>query len=435
MKAHNILVSPLCSSLTGRCLLVAGLLGLGACDSAPIDTIEPPMELRSGTMAPDPSVSAVGVGDGTSCVVTDDGKVKCWGQNEHGQLGQDATIDTLDGQTPDTVPFVDLGGPAQDVHTNGTQTVVLMVDGSVRVLGWGNDQPVGSEALITTLDLGGPAAALTLGSDFGCARMLDGGIRCWGANDHGQLGQTLGSAAPSVNTVAVGGDVIDLSAGAQHACAVLDTGAVRCWGRNTNGQLGYGHTSDIFDPATAGDVPLGGSATQVATGAEHTCARLDTGAARCWGRNAEGQLGYGMELAVGSVITPAAAGDVPVGSPVQQLVAGAEHTCAVVDGGNLRCWGNNDLGQLGRGDTESIGDNETPAGPMLDLGTHDAQDVFAGPTSHNTFVRLDDGGLRSWGDNDVGQLGHGELALVGDEPSEIPGGLPDIVVRDDDDDS
>ncbi len=78
-----------------------------------------------------------------------------------------------------------------------------------------------------------------------------------------------------------------------HSCVVLTGGVVRCWGNNEYGQLGYGHTNNIGDdenPASAGDVNVGGIVTQIAVGRIHTCALLNTGAVRCWGNNEHGGI-------------------------------------------------------------------------------------------------------------------------------------------------
>src|SRR5207249_6936380 len=98
--------------------------------------------------------------------------------------------------------------------------------------------------------------------------------------------------------VDVGGPVVQLTAGGLHTCALLEGGKIRCWGNNQYGQLGYGHTLSIGDdetPASAGDVRIGDDvkAVRVVAGANHTCAVLDTGAVRCWGLANFGKLGYG----------------------------------------------------------------------------------------------------------------------------------------------
>lgn len=119
--------------------------------------------------------------------------------------------------------------------------------------------------------------------------------------------------------VDVGGSVMQIVAGGFHTCALLSTGAVRCWGDGNEGQLGYANNNDIGDdelPASAGDIDIGGSVIQIASGNSHVCALLSTGAVRCWGRAAEGQLGYGNVDFIGNDESPAFAGDVDVGGPL-----------------------------------------------------------------------------------------------------------------------
>ena len=108
-------------------------------------------------------------------------------------------------------------------------------------------------------------------------------------------------------------------------------------------------------------MPVGGSVVQVATGDFHTCALLTTGNVRCWGLNDLGQLGYGNTENIGDDETPAEVGDVPVGGSVVQLEASENQTCAVLTSGSVRCWGANNRGQLGYGNTNTLGDDETPA--------------------------------------------------------------------------
>jgi hypothetical protein len=151
---------------------------------------------------------------------------------------------------------------------------------------------------------------------------------------------------------------VEIGAGPGHTCVRLDTGAVRCWGDGSDGALGYGSAGFIFDASAVGDVPLGGKAVQLAVGGHHTCARLETGAVRCWGLNGAGQLGYGNLDSVGDDETPESVGDVPLGGTAVELAAGENHTCARLDTGAIRCWGNGLDGRLGHGNTESIGDDE-----------------------------------------------------------------------------
>jgi hypothetical protein len=87
--------------------------------------------------------------------------------------------------------------------------------------------------------------------------------------------------------------VRQLATGAMHSCALLESGAVRCWGMNDHGQLGAGDVADRWTPT---EVVLGGRAAQIAAAGKLTCALLEDGALRCWGENAYGQVGDGSRV-------------------------------------------------------------------------------------------------------------------------------------------
>jgi alpha-tubulin suppressor-like RCC1 family protein len=166
--------------------------------------------------------------------------------------------------------------------------------------------------------------------------------------------------------VNLGGTAVQVAAGAAHTCALLDTGEVRCWGVGNSGALGYGNQNDIGDdevPASAGAVAVGGRVIELSSGGTaNTCALLEGGRVRCWGSGAFGQNGYGNTQNIGDDETPASAGDVDVGGPVVQLDSAIFKTCALLDSGRVRCWGNGGFGALGYGNGETIiGDDETPA--------------------------------------------------------------------------
>src|SRR5690606_38386502 len=105
---------------------------------------------------------------------------------------------------------------------------------------------------------------------------------------------------------------------------------------------------------------------QITAGVYHTCALLSSGAVRCWGSSTFGQLGYGNTNTIGDNELPSSVGPVSVGGTVEKIVAGGFHTCALLTTGDLRCWGANESGQLGYGHTNPIGDNELPSsvGPV-----------------------------------------------------------------------
>lgn len=432
-------------------------LALGACDPQPEGCPEGRLDLREGeSFEPRESLHQASLGLGTTCSTTSAGDVKCWGRNEHGQLGQ-GHRDTLgDDETPDSFSFVAVGSPIAEVQTNGEQTFARTVDG--RILAWGanrghelglvhavelgDDETPASATVTTEVRIGGVATQLALGQGFACVRLENGGVRCWGTNEHGQLGQghteRVGDdeAPNQMPPIELGAAAVDIAAGAEHACAVLLGGSVRCWGSGSEGQLGHGDIESIGDdelPTNVGEVDVGAAVVDIVAGGMHTCAMLDSGSVRCWGRAREGQLGRGDVEAIGDDEAPSEGGDTFVGGAVVGLAAGSMHTCAVLVTGALRCWGSGEHGQLGLGSTETIGDDEAPAiGGIVDLGERRARAVFNGPLSNSTCVLLDDEHLRCWGDNDVGQLGNGTTLRLGDEPQEGGGDLPDVIVIGDD---
>ncbi|MCY1020115.1 RCC1 domain-containing protein [Pyxidicoccus sp. MSG2] len=255
--------------------------------------------------------------------------------------------------------------------------------------------------------------SIRAGESHTCVLFDNANVRCWGLNSSGQLGyeHTLdigdNEHPYTAGNVAVVGNALQVVTGSNHTCALLEGGFVRCWGGNTHGQLGYGHTANIGDGepvASEGYVGLGGRAVKLAAGAEHTCAVLNTGKVRCWGANTYGQLGQGHTQDVGNNEWVWSAGDVDVGGLVQDITAGASHTCALLTTGKVRCWGQAELGQLGYGNFAAIGDNETPAtagdvdvgGPVLQLSAGKA----------HTCALLSTGRVVCWGYNQNGQLGY-----------------------------
>jgi alpha-tubulin suppressor-like RCC1 family protein len=229
----------------------------------------------------------------------------------------------------------------------------------------------------------------------------------------------------SAGNISVGGTVVQIAAGGAHTCALLDRGAVRCWGWGAWGQLGYGGMESIGDdelPSSAGDVPVGGTVAQIAAGELHTCALLATGSVRCWGYAEYGRLGYGNTRPIGDDELPSSAGNVPVGGTVVQIAAGDFHTCALLDTGAVRCWGRGEAGRLGRGDTEGIGDDEPPSDAGdVSVGGRVVQIAAGGD---HTCALLASGSVRCWGLGTDGQLGYRDTENIGDD--ELPSSAGDV---------
>lgn len=261
--------------------------------------------------------------------------------------------------------------------------------------------------------------ALAAGGTHTCALTAKGDVRCWGGNTQGQLG--LGTAAVLSGQKPYQNGIVNLSAvataiatGSRHTCALVQDGTVRCWGANDFGQLGLGHAHSIGDDevpdALNATVNLGLKSKAISAGGNVTCAILEDDSARCWGHNNYGQLGLGHTRDIGVAEQPTANNaQVILDDGVLAIGTGGNHTCAVMKSNPIlvRCWGHNNLGQLGLGRTDDIGDDEpptaVPAIHFLDLGQFVA--IYAGET--RTFALLDTGGARGWGDNSDAGLGLG----------------------------
>ncbi|HEY2831738.1 MAG TPA: hypothetical protein VGJ14_04885 [Sporichthyaceae bacterium] len=185
-----------------------------------------------------------------------------------------------------------------------------------------------------------------------------------------------------------------ISAGAQHTCALTPTGGVLCWGDNTFGQLGNGTTTKSSTP-----VPVTGLASGVvaiSAGSYHTCAVTTAGAVRCWGLDNIGQLGDGVK---GTFVTTAVS--VPTVPSAVSISAGLGHTCAVTADGAAWCWGADNDGQLGNGSTST-----GAIGPTKVAGIPSGVASISAGGVHTCAVTRT-GAAQCWGLNNSGQLGNG----------------------------
>jgi alpha-tubulin suppressor-like RCC1 family protein len=303
----------------------------------------------------------------------------CWGDNSFGQLGDPTPAR---GTPSNAAPFTDfpaalspvqavtaglyhtcaiVGAGVSDGTGGGGGAVVCWGDNRFGQLGVPRDAAHGP---FTPVPLAGPAVAVAAGAYHTCAILQGGDVACWGWDDYGQLGDAnspAGDSAPgTIVTVTPGaGRARALAAGAYHTCAIDDDARVVCWGQGRAGQVGvpYQQGSPRMAPTTA--IDLGRSARALAVGSMHTCALLDDFTVRCWGFNADGELGLGDTANRGAdvaVTRDLAATGLDGGDPVAQLAAGASHTCAI-QGARVRCWGLGESGRLGGGDTKSRGDD------------------------------------------------------------------------------
>ncbi|MEJ7733006.1 MAG: hypothetical protein WKG00_27890 [Polyangiaceae bacterium] len=133
-------------------------------------------------------------------------------------------------------------------------------------------------------------AAVSAGYKHICVVTTGGAARCWGVNDHGQLGDGTTEERPTpVDVTGLGSGVAAITAGDGYTCALLTTGAARCWGNNADGQLGDGTTDQRLAPVAVS--ALGSTVTSIAAAWWHACAITTQGAVHCWGQNKYGELG------------------------------------------------------------------------------------------------------------------------------------------------
>jgi alpha-tubulin suppressor-like RCC1 family protein len=392
----------------------------------------------------DNPVMFLAAGGKHTCAVFTDGSLKCWGANNAGQLGYGVSPDIGDDETPASKPFVDVGGKVTQVVASGDRTCALLDNGTFKCWGAAFNVYDNVPADAPAIDFGTKVVQLAAGGAHACALLADDSVHCWGAAAYGQLGYGNTTAIDyddlpeDSGPVSVGADVIRIAAGVNHTCALMDDGRVRCWGENYRGALGYKNALNIGDdelPSEAGPVPLLYNGTlnveqlpadDIVSRDRHTCTRHG-GKAVCWGANstdkipgtAAGALGLGHTNDVGDNEYPSTDTGINTGAVVMQLATGQEHTCALLEGGQVLCWGGGVFGALGYGDNLNIGDDELPVSVDPVSVGGEASQVVTG--DEHTCALLVNGDVRCWGAGQNGRLGYGnENSIgVGERPSDV----------------
>jgi alpha-tubulin suppressor-like RCC1 family protein len=381
-----------CDPLTGACSDPAADDGLACVSSAHFDGI-----CAAGACEPYPVLSSnyhhvcalQRSGDGTSA------RVKCWGLGSSGALGR---------------------GNEDDLGDRASSMVVDSAD----------------------VEVGFVAATINAGGFRTCATSTVGAAKCWGGS---ALPVGVGDKVlvPPGSPIALG-DGVEAAhiASGPHTCVVTTDGDLKCWGDGTTGALGYGDAKSVGDihdvlPASLGFVSIRDTIASVAIGTGTTCALNLGGQLRCWGTNADGQLGYGDRAERGS--TPAT---VPSQLPfvsvsddptaiVTKVVSTLFGFCALTSTHEVRCWGNGDFGRLGRGLAGDLGDDELPSSvPAIDLGVVGGVAIDVQGGQYHTCALSQVGASRlvkCFGGNQSGQLGLGNKT---DMAATLPKDLPAV---------
>ncbi len=354
------------------------------------------------------TATAVSAGEAHTSALVTGGTVRCWGSNNSGQLGTGGPL-TYAAAPRDVAGLTGATAVSSGYdHTCAllsVGTVKCWGDNGAGELGNGaynnRSTPVGVVGLTG-------ADAVATGWFFTCALLSVGTVKCWGDNEYGELGDDA-SGASNMPVAVVGlTGATAIAAGGFEACARLSTGAVKCWGYNGHGQLGDGTTTGPQDciltasrsePCSTVPVAVTGlrGATAVTVGYLHACARLSTETAKCWGDNAYFELDNGQFS--GSSSTPTVVQSL---TGITAVAAGGSHTCARLSTGAVKCWGYNGQGQVGDGGPLTYSKH-----PVAVAGLGGATAVSAGYM--HTCALLSVGSVKCWGENGSGQLGNGTL--------------------------
>lgn len=357
--------------------------------------------------------ASLALGATYSCVVTESGQVKCWGD-----------LPLTESQYPTlTTPSLAIAVAA------GTNHVChLTAAGGVACWGSNTSGELGNQGVTASAT---PTAvvyeadsypeleyieAITVGYNHTCGLDGYGGILCWGKNESGEIGRldaNIGSGYPTAQFVhgingTTGQQAISVAAGGIHTCAVMTSGRVKCWGDNLAGQLGIDMATTFRSTpgadVTGFDGSSGNTATAIATGYTHTCAITDTGGVRCWGAGTDGQLGNGSNSATASTPVEVSGIGSTTDNGAVNLCAGLAHACALIEDGTVRCWGQGSSGQLGNAGTTA---SNTPVNVAGISGVAGNRAVAVGCFENHSCAVTDTGAVKCWGANGSGQLGDG----------------------------
>jgi alpha-tubulin suppressor-like RCC1 family protein len=250
-------------------------------------------------------VSAIVAGFDHTCALTSAGGVKCWGNNDNGQLGN-GTIAAS--RIP--VDVLTLASGVTSISAGSNSSCAIVAAGAVKC--WGRNAGASS----TPVDVAGVTGATSVvnGLFHTCALITGGTVTCWGSSE----------SAPA--EVAGLSGVIAIASASGNICGLTSAGSVTCWTHNGSAS------------GTPKDAPgLSSGISAIAMGgviSSTLCALSSAGGVKCLGDNSEGQLGNGSTT---SSETPVDV--VGLTGQIAVIAAGGSTTCGVTTGGALECWG------------------------------------------------------------------------------------------------
>ena len=380
-----------CALTKGGNVKCWGWGGKGRLGHGVIQGSNTPVYVHTSETDSDPlsEIAAISSGESHTCALTDSGTVKCWGNGADGRLGNGATSESY---TPIDVHTSDSDtSPLSDITaiSSGYYHVCALTDsGTVKCWGTGNDGRLGDggtsdrttpvdvcEREKTADEASCPKlsgiVAIAAGEVTSCALTDTGNVKCWGKGDYGQIGngETESTNAYPVD-VHTGtsdstplGDITAIDAGDHHFCALTRSGNMKCWGGGGNRELGHGEASngttpvDVCEREKAADeaiCPPLSDIVSIGLGGNHSCALTNNGNVKCWGGGSDGKLGNGQDSSsFYPVDVHTSSLDSNSLSGIATINPGGSHTCALTTNGQVKCWGKGDSGRLGTGITDS----------------------------------------------------------------------------------
>jgi alpha-tubulin suppressor-like RCC1 family protein len=401
-------------------LVLIGIGLLSGCASAPEEAAgEGPLSASTLALAlPGPldiayvQAKRVTVGRNHACALTADDRIVCWGSNAYGQLG----IGTFGGTHSSAQVVKGLAGTPRSVQAGAFHTCATVgSDNIVQCWGLNSTSQVGGTAdkYAQPYAVSGVAhASLALGDYHSCATTDGGAVVCWGKQHDNRLGDGVFTDTETRFPQQVEwhdgpGDkltsIANAAAGNEMTCAHHSPflgGEVFCWGT----RFGFGGAAETTWMVS--NEEYGGKAQNVAVGTDHGCASLSgSGNVFCWGRSETGQAGVIADVVSETVREP-----IPGLSDVGQMSAGTKFTCAHLWTNVAKCWGKNDVGQLGNGTTA------TYLPPVTVSGLSNVAMVAA---RASTGCAVDSGYVSCWGNNTSGQLGNGAVGGFRTTPQRV----------------
>jgi hypothetical protein len=336
-------------------------------------------------------------GENYTCGITTSGKVACWGNGGSNRLGYNKAANSA-------VP-VDVAGIAKDASmvalgTGSVTTCATTSTGAMMCWG-GTGEITGMSGPYARLSPNYPSGVtdIAMKQQHACY-IMSGAVKCQGWNgDSMTLGLSASNywvSSPNTPSGLTTG-YKEAAVGTDHSCALSTAGAVKCWGLRTNGRLGNGSTATTAVSVPVNVTGLTSGVRAIAAGADFTCAITSASGVKCWGNNNNGQIGDGTNTQAPTAI------DVNgLTSNVKEIAAGINHACALTNAGAVKCWGNNGNGRLGNGSTLNS------SAPVDVVGLSSGVSSITVGATH-TCALMSSGDYKCWGLNTSGQLGDGTL--------------------------